>query len=85
MHPPFYIVDHRAAPDAPAPWEDRPHVRRGGPARLELGPRHPATGTGFAALPDASGSPPARAGAAGGVWPRLRALIARRPAPEPAR
>ncbi|MGR3465800.1 hypothetical protein [Limimaricola sp.] len=82
MHPPFYIVDHRAQPDAPAPWEDRPRQRRGGPARLELSQPHP--GTGFAVRHVASADPPARTGM-GGVWPRLRALMDRRPKTEPAR
>jgi hypothetical protein len=83
MHPPFYIVDHRAKPRAPAPWEERPRMRRGGPARLDLGAPHP--GTGFATLPVASTDPPARRTGMGGVWPRLRALLVRRSAPEPAR
>lgn len=84
MHPPFYIVDHRAAPEPRADWAERPRMRRGGPARLDLSQPHPGTGTGFV-LHDASGSPPARRPEGGGIWLRLRALLGRRPETEPAR
>lgn len=83
MHPPSYIVDHRAEPDSPAPWEERPRVRRGGPRRLDLSAPH--TGTGLAVQRAASDDLPAPRTGAGGVWPRLRALLDRRPKTEPAR
>ncbi|WP_432254920.1 hypothetical protein [Limimaricola sp. AA108-03] len=83
MHPPFYIIDHRAQPDSLAPWEERPRVRRGGPARLDL--EMPHTGTGLALLRTAKDDPPAARATAGGIWPRLRALVSRRPMTEPVR
>lgn len=85
MHPPFYIVDHRAQPDSPAPWEERPRMRRGAPERLDLNPPH--VGTGLAMLRAARDDPPAapRATGAGGFWPRIRALVTKRPRAEPAR
>ncbi len=85
MHPPFYIVDHRATPETRAPWEDRKQVRRGGPERLELW--QPQPGVGLAALhrQDASGDPPAPRSGGAGLWLRLRSVIARRPGLEPAR
>ncbi len=83
MHPPFYIVDHRAQPETREPWEDHPQMRRGGPARLDLSQPHP--GTGFATLRAPSDDPPRPRTGAGGVWPRLRAMLDRRPKTEPAR
>ncbi len=85
MHPPFYIVDHRIDPETRAPWEERAHVRRGGPARLDLSIPYPGSDAGFALIRGAIDDPPARAPRGGGFWQRLRAAVARRPRVEPVR
>ena len=67
MHPPFFVVDHKVGPRAAHPHEDRPHVRRTRPERLQLTPAPPAPRD-VASGPAAEPAPPHEAPSAPGGW-----------------